>query len=85
MKRRTQGSDETIGMFVAVMSVYFDRLEQIGCPLPYHESARLKFLLRNLTPYNQQQLSLVTITSVEQLKKVGRQIEQARASEFNAI
>lgn len=78
MKRRTQGSDETIGMFVAVMSVYFDRLEQIGCPL--NESARLKFLLRNLTPYNQQQLSLVTITSVEQLKKVGRQIEQARAS-----
>lgn len=75
IKHRTQGPNENIGMYLAIMSSMFDRLT-----VPLHESSRLKILLRNIAPFYQSQLGLVSITSIDQLLTLGRQLEARKES-----
>lgn len=73
--KRTQGPDESIGIYLAVMSGYFKRLT---CPVS--EDAKLKILLRNLAPFYQSQLALVDVSSVSQLRTLCRRLEERRES-----
>lgn len=71
IQRRTQGADETVGIFVAVMKNLFSRLSQ---PLP--EDRQLNILLRNITPFYQTQLGLIEVRSIPELIAYGRRIEE---------
>lgn len=77
IKRRTQGSDESIGTYIAVMSKYFQRLQ---CPIS--EGAKLTILLRNIAPTYRSQLGAIDITSISQLKELCRRIEQRTYMEY---
>lgn len=81
IKRRTQGADESIGIYLAVMSAMFGRL---NCPVS--EAVRLKILMKNISPIYQTQLALVDVTSIEQLKTLCRRLEARReaAESFTA-
>lgn len=78
IRRRTQGPEESIGIYLAVMLGYFKRLT---CPIS--EQAKLKILLRNLAPFYQSQLALVDITSISQLRSLCRRLEERRESVEN--
>lgn len=73
IKRRTQGPDESMVIYLAVMAGYFKRLT---CPIS--EEVKLKILLRNITPFYQQQLCLVDVASVSELRSLGRKLEAKR-------
>ncbi|KAG5884959.1 hypothetical protein JTB14_026556 [Gonioctena quinquepunctata] len=75
IRRRTQGPDESIGIYLAVMSGYFKRLT---CPMS--EDAKLKILLRNIAPFYQSQLGLANITSISELLALGRRLEIRKVS-----
>lgn len=75
VKRRTQGKDETIGLYLSVMSNLFTRFT-----VKLTKAQELKILLRNILPFYQSQLGLVEITSVAQLQKLGRRLEACRVS-----
>lgn len=75
IKRRTQGKDETIGIYLSVMSSLFGRL---ACPVS--ETARLKILLRNISPFYQSQLGLVEVNSIDDLRTYCRKLEARRES-----
>lgn len=70
IKRRTQGSQESLGMYLAVMNNMFNRLT-VGVS----EKTKLKILLKNITPFYQQQLGLTEVKTIEELLKFGRIIE----------
>lgn len=70
IRNRTQGPNETMGIYLAVMNSLFNRLT-----VSVKESVRLNILLRNIAPFYQNQLGLVNITSVNELLKLGRQLE----------
>lgn len=70
IKRRTQGQDETIGTYLAIMSRYFQRLQ---CSIS--EEAKLSILLRNIAPIYRNQLGAVDITSIVQLRSLCKRIE----------
>lgn len=70
IKHRTQGSSENIGMYIAVMSNMFNRLT-----VPVGEKTRLAILMKNISPFYQSQLGLVSIESVDQLLELGRKLE----------
>lgn len=65
IKRRTQGPDETIGTYMAIINRYFHRLQ---CPIT--EEAKLTILLRNIAPVYRNQLGAFEISSLAQLKTV---------------
>ncbi|XP_050304517.1 uncharacterized protein LOC126742033 [Anthonomus grandis grandis] len=71
--KRTQGQDESIGIYLAVMAGYFKRLT---CPIS--EEAKLKILLRNLAPFNQSQMALIDVTSISRLRTLCRRLEERR-------
>ncbi|KAJ8979039.1 hypothetical protein NQ317_005143 [Molorchus minor] len=73
IKRRTQGSDESIGIYLSIMSAMFSRLT---CPVG--EDVQLKIIMRNISPFYQTQLGLVDITSITQLRTLGRKLEARR-------
>lgn len=75
IKRRTQSPDETIGMYIAVMTNLFNRLT-----VPVAEPLRLKILLKNIAPFYQTQLGLMEIKSIEELLKYGRMLESCKSS-----
>lgn len=75
IKRRTQGPDEGIGLYLAMMDTMFKRLT-----VPVNEEARLRILLRNISPFYQSQLGLTNITSISQLLDIGRQLEARKES-----
>jgi hypothetical protein len=75
IRRRTQGADESIAMFVAVMDNLFDRAT-VRVP----EATRLKLIVNNLAPFYQNQLGLAPIISREQLLDASRILEARRAS-----
>lgn len=75
IKRRTQGTHETMGVYVSVMKGLFSRL---ATRLP--EATQLKIVSRNLLPFYQTQLGLVTVNSFDELIKYGRQIEARKTS-----
>lgn len=70
IKRRTQGKNEPIGVYVAIMENLFKRLGN-----PVGESVKLSVLMRNLAPFYSEKLGLLDIMSVEQLLKLGKNLE----------
>lgn len=78
IKRRTQGPDETIGTYLAIMSKYFQRLQ---CTVS--EEAKLNILLRNIAPVYRTQLGALDITSIAQLRSLCKRIETRMQSDYN--
>lgn len=75
IKKRTQGADESIGIYLAVMSGYFKRLT---CPVS--EEIQLKIIMRNIAPFYQSQLALVNIMSFGHLRELCRRLEARKES-----
>ncbi|XP_050298568.1 uncharacterized protein LOC126737634 [Anthonomus grandis grandis] len=75
VNQRTQGPDETIGMYIATMKTAFKRFT---CHIP--ESAKLKILLKNIAPFYQNQLGLTKVKSIEELLKLSCRLEERKAS-----
>ena len=73
IKRRTQGPNESFHIYIAVMINLFSRLG-----LPMAEQSKLKIILNNILPWYQDRLSLVDITSIDQLIQLGRRLEARR-------
>lgn len=73
IKKRTQGPDESIGIYLAIMSAMFGRLT---CSIS--ETTQLKILLRNISPFYQNQLGLVEVTSVAHLRTLCSKLEERR-------
>lgn len=71
LRRRTQGAQERVVIFIASMEQLFDRLSRK--PL---EETRVRIIRRNLLPYIQSQLSLHVINSVQVLIQLCRVIEE---------
>lgn len=70
IRSRTQGSTESIGMYIAIMTNMFNRLT-----IPVNEEGRLKILLHNISPFYQSQLGLVQVNSISHLLELGRKLE----------
>lgn len=70
IRTRTQGPNENMGMYIAVMTNMFNRLT-----VSVDEATRIKILLQNIAPFYQSQLGLVSVTSVDQLLQIGRKLE----------
>lgn len=79
IRRRTQGNDESMGMYIAIMTNMFNRLT-----IPVSESVRLKVILNNITPFYQSQLGLTKVDSIDHLVELGRQLE-ARKERIEAF
>lgn len=75
IKRRTQGPDESIGSYMAVMSRYFQRLQ---CPIS--EEAKLTILMRNIAPMYRTHIGALEVTSIAHLKQLCKRIEQRNIS-----
>lgn len=75
IKRRTQGPDETIGIYLAIMSSLFGRLST-----PISEDIQLRILMRNIAPFYQTQLSLMDVKSIDELRTLCRRLEVRRES-----
>lgn len=75
IKQRTQGSDESMGIYIAIMTNMFNRLT-----VPVSEPVRLKILLQNINPFYQSQLGLIKVDSIEHLLQLGRQLETKKES-----
>lgn len=73
IKRRTQGPEESFGIYLAIMEGFFRRLT---CPITEH--MKLKILMRNIAPYYQQQLALMEVTSISQLRTLCKKLEEKR-------
>lgn len=73
IRSRTQGMDEPTHIYFSVMACLFNRLKS---PLP--EEKQLEILLHNIRPYFSQQLALLDITTVSDLKTKCRKLESAR-------
>lgn len=72
IRKRTQGSDEKIVVYVAVMENLFRRL-----PTQPNEQCRVGIIRRNLLPHLQTHLSVQEITTVSQLLQLGRAVEES--------
>lgn len=70
IKVRTQGPTESIGMYLAVMDTMFGRLSA-----RISEQQQLKIILRNITPFYQNQLGLIDVKSKQELLDLGRRLE----------
>lgn len=73
IRSRTQGSDEEVHIYFAVMSCMFSRLRK-----PLSEEEKLEILRRNVRPNYAEKLALIDITSVQNLKDYCRKLEEAR-------
>ncbi|KAK4873933.1 hypothetical protein RN001_013293 [Aquatica leii] len=74
IKRRTQGETESMGIYLSVMETMFSRM---SFRMP--ESQQLRILLRNITPFYQDHLTMVDVTSKEELLQYGRKLETRRS------
>lgn len=72
IRSRTQGFDEPIHIYVAIMSCMFSRLKN-----GLSEESKLEILLHNIRPSLSQQLALINITSIAELKENCRKLEAA--------
>lgn len=75
IKARTQGANESMGIYIATITNMFGRLS-VSVP----EATRIKILLRNIHPFYQSQLGLVDFDSVDQLLEFGRKLEARKES-----
>lgn len=73
IKKRTQAPDEPIGVYLATIKGYLERLNE-----PLSESAQVRLLMRNIHPFYQTQLALVDVKSIEELRKLCRQLEHRK-------
>lgn len=74
---RVQGEDEPIDLFIAAMEGLYGRLAR---SVP--EEVRLEQISHNLTPQLQDRLALFDVSTIEQLRTLGRKAEAGR---FRAI
>lgn len=80
LRRRTQHSSETIGVYLAVMGSYFNRLR---CSTS--EEAKMAIILKNLHPYYQDRLRDPLPRTLDDLRAVCRRIEAMRDSINNYV
>lgn len=73
LRKRTQHSSETIGVYLAVMSSYFTRLR---CPVS--EETKLAIIIKNLHPYYQDRLRDPLPASLDELRSICRRMEERR-------
>jgi hypothetical protein len=73
IRSRTQGKEEPVHIYFSVMSCLFSRLKK-----KLSEEEKLEILMHNIRPNFMQQLSLVNISSVNELKAVLRRFEDAK-------
>lgn len=70
---RTQGEQEHIDLFIAAIEGLYGRLSN---PVP--ESVRLRQILKNLNNYLQDKLCMFVISSIDELRQMGRKAEIGR-------
>lgn len=70
---RVQGETEHIDLFIASMEGLYGRLSTT-----VQEEVRLKQIFHNLNPQLQDRLALFDLTSIEQLRRLGRKAEAGR-------
>lgn len=75
IKHRTQGSHESIGLYVSVMKNLFARLT-----VPVTEQVQVRILQRNILPFYQTQMGLTEVRTVAELLKYGKILEARKAS-----
>lgn len=75
IKRRTQGKDENIAVYVSIMTSLFSRL-----PVKMPEETRVHILMKNIAPFYQQQLALTEIKTVTDLVKLCQRLEEKKAA-----
>lgn len=80
IRRRTQGTHESIGMYVSIMSNLFSRL---AIKIP--ESNRVRIMSKNLAPFYQGQLGLADARTVDELVALGKKLEQRRSYVENYV
>lgn len=80
IRKRTQGHDESIGIYLAVMTGYFNRLT---CPVS--EETKLKVILRNLAPFYQNHLALIDVGSIAELRQLGKRLEARKEAVENFV
>lgn len=80
IKKRTQGSDESIGIYLAVMMGYFNRLIN-----PVSEERKLQLIMRNIAPFYQSQLALVDVRSLSHLRELCRRLEARKEAVENFV
>lgn len=80
IERRTQGSSESLGVYVAVMKNMFARLSE-----KLKEDKQIKIIRRNLTPFYQTHLGLVEVPSLKELIRLGKLIEQKKVAMENYV
>ncbi|KAJ8982411.1 hypothetical protein NQ317_017213 [Molorchus minor] len=73
LRKRTQHPSETIGVYLAVMSSYFNRL---GCPIS--EEVKLSIVTKNLHPFYQDRLRDPLPNSMSELRAICRSMEARR-------
>lgn len=73
IRRRTQGPNESIGVYCAVMNNYFHRLPRVP-----PEAEMVKILRKNILPFYVDRLALYDIQTVRELIRLGRQLEDAK-------
>ncbi|KAF2891759.1 hypothetical protein ILUMI_14414 [Ignelater luminosus] len=73
IKRRTQGSDESMRIFISVMRTMFSRMTE-----KLSAEKQLKIILRNILSFYQTHLGLPEIYSIDELLLYGRKIEERR-------
>lgn len=71
---RTQGADEPIAIYVAIMRNYFQRL-----PKAPTVKRQVQVVRRGMLPYLRDRLSLVELSSLDKLVRLGKQLEDTRA------
>lgn len=72
---RTQGSTESIGLYVAIMTGLFDRM-----PTRVTDSLRMQVLRKNILPFYQERLALTEVNNPFELIELCRKIEEIRES-----
>lgn len=70
---RTQGETESLDLFLAAMDGLFSRLST-----PVSEEIKLQRILKNLNPFIQDKLCMFNITSLDELRCLGRRAEVGR-------
>ncbi|KAK4873229.1 hypothetical protein RN001_015258 [Aquatica leii] len=70
---RTQGANESIGIYVATMTCLFDRM-----PISVSNELRLKVLRGNILPFYQERLVLLDINTTTELINYCRKLEETK-------
>lgn len=70
---RTQGEAESLDLYLAAMDGLFGRLS-----MPVSEETKLQRILRNVNTFLQDKLCMFSITSLDDLRRLGRRAEVGR-------